>query len=314
MRTAIAKAGYDYVSDEDSRAPGSSHPDGLLWDFGGDTQKTFDLLMIARQHALANFSRGVLGPERQNGELEARLVPIYLLHRYQTEAVARQLAGARYQYGEIVDGNAGTTPVAAEVQQAALQRLVRTLGAEDLALPANVLDLLTPPSTGYERSREYFATRTAPLFDALAAIEASATLSSQFLFDASRMNRLAWQHARDAAQPGVETVLAATFKGTWQRDAIAPSVIAGNTVQLASDWASLNVLLDTLDGGQLHDSVKAQVRQTLFQWKAWLSANPGSAAVAASRKEAADYLRKYLADPKSVPRHGPAAIPPGAPI
>jgi hypothetical protein len=314
LRGAIAKAGYEYISDEDSRAPGSSHPDGLLWDFGGDTQKTFDLLMTARQHALANFSRGVLGPERQNGELEARLVPIYLLHRYQTEAVARQLAGASYQYGEIGDGNAGTTPVAANVQLAALQRLVRTLGAEDLALPANVLDLLTPPSTGYERSREYFATHTAPLFDALAAVEASATVSSQFLFDSSRMNRLAWQHARDASQPGIDTMLAAVFKGTWQRDTIDPTIIAGNTVQLASDWASLNVLLDTLESGQLHDSVKAQVRQTLSQWTAWLIANPGSAAVAASRKEAADFLRKYLADPKSVPRHGPAAIPPGAPI
>jgi hypothetical protein len=314
LRAGIAKAGYEFISDEDSRAPGASHPDGLLWDFGGDTQKTFDLLMSARHHALENFSRGVLGPERQNGELEARLVPVYLLHRYQTEALARQLAGATYQYGEIGDGNAGTTPVAASVQQAALQRLVRTLGAEDLALPANVLDLLTPPSTGYERSREYFATHTAPLFDALAAVEAGATLSSQFLFDPSRMNRLAWQHARDPAQPGVESVLAAVFKGTWQRDGIAPAIVAGNTVQLASDWASLNVLLDTLEGGQLHDSVKAQVRQTLFQWKAWLSANPGSAAVAASRKEAADFLRKYLADPKSVPRHGPAAIPPGAPI
>ena len=314
LRAAIAKAGFEYVSDEDSRAPGSSQPDGLLWDFGGDTQKTFDLLMTARQHALVNFSRGVIGPERQNGELEARLVPVYLLHRYQTEAVARQLAGATYHYGDVGDGNAGTTPVPASVQRGALQRLVRTLGAEELALPANVLDLLTPPSTGYERGREYFATHTAPLFDALAAVEASATLSSQFLYNAARLNRLAWQHARDPGQPGVESVLAAVFQGTWQRDNLPTSIVAGNTVQLAASWASLDVLLDTLDGAELHDSVRASIRQTLFQWKAWLVANPGSAAVAASRKEAAEYLRRYLADPKTAPRHGPAAIPPGAPI
>ena len=36
-----------------------------------------------------HFSIGVLPPDRQAGELEARLVPVYLLHRYQTEAVAR---------------------------------------------------------------------------------------------------------------------------------------------------------------------------------------------------------------------------------
>ena len=314
LRAGIAKAGFEYVSDEDSRAPGASHPDGLLWDFGGDTDKTFDLLMTARHHALVNFSKGVLGPERQNGELEARLVPVYLLHRYQTEAVARQLAGASYQYGDIGDGNAGTTPVAPAVQMAALQRLVRTLGAEDLALPANVLDLLTPPSTGYERSREYFSTRTAPLFDALAAVEASATMSSQFLFDPARLNRLSWQHARDANEPGIESVLGAVFKGTWQRDNLAAAIVAGATVQLASNWASLDVLLDALDGDKLHDPVRAQIRQTLSNWQAWLTANPGSAAVSASRKEAADYLRKYLADPKSVKRHGPAEIPPGSPI
>jgi len=314
LRAKIAAAGFEYISDDDSRAPGSSHPDGLLWDFGGDTGQTFDLLMKARHTALANFSVGVLGPERQTGELEARLVPIYLLHRYQTEAVARQLAGASYQYGEAGEGHAGTTPVAANVQQAALQRLVRTLSAEELALPANVLDLMTPPGADYARTREYFSTRSAPLFDALAAVEAGATLASQFLYSPARMNRLAWQQARDPAQPGVASVLAAVFKGTWQRDAIDNNIIAGDAVQLAANWANLNCLLDVLDGNQLHDPVKAQVRQALAQWQAWLTNNPGSAAVAASRKEAADYLRKYLADPKSVPRHGAAEIPPGAPI
>jgi hypothetical protein len=191
---------------------------------------------------------------------------------------------------------------------------VRTLSAEELALPANVLDLMTPPGADYARTREYFSTRSAPLFDALAAVEAGATLASQFLYSPARMNRLAWQQARDPAQPGVASVLAAVFKGTWQRDAIDNNIIAGDAVQLAANWANLNCLLDVLDGNQLHDPVKAQVRQALAQWQAWLTNNPGSAAVAASRKEAADYLRKYLADPKSVPRHGAAEIPPGAPI
>ena len=31
-------------------------------------------------------------------EIEARLVPVYLLHRYQTAAVARLLGGATYGY------------------------------------------------------------------------------------------------------------------------------------------------------------------------------------------------------------------------
>src|SRR6185312_9311478 len=127
LRADIAKAGFHYMSDPDSRAPGDAEPDGLLWDFGPDTLTSFDALLAVRRKALDDFSIGVLPPERQVGELEARLVPIYLLHRYQVEAVARMLGGADYAYSEAVDREAGTKAVPAETQRAALDRLVATL-------------------------------------------------------------------------------------------------------------------------------------------------------------------------------------------
>ena len=88
LRADIAKAGFAYMSDADARAPGSSHPDALLWDSGTDTLKTFAQILAVRRKALDGFSEGVLGRDRQTGELEVRLVPVYLLHRYQVEAVA----------------------------------------------------------------------------------------------------------------------------------------------------------------------------------------------------------------------------------
>jgi hypothetical protein len=45
-----------YSSDQDDRTPGASHPDGLLWDFGPDTLKTWDQLGAVRQRALQTFS------------------------------------------------------------------------------------------------------------------------------------------------------------------------------------------------------------------------------------------------------------------
>jgi hypothetical protein len=314
LRADIAKAGFHYVSDPDARAPGDAEPDGLLWDFGPDTLKSFDTLLAVRRKALDDFSIGVLPPDRQVGELEARLVPIYLLHRYQTEAVARLLGGADYAYSEAGDHVAGTKPVPAETQRAALDRLVATLGAEQLALPASVLDLVTPPGNEYARSREYFDTKNAPLFDAFGAVEASAALTAQFLFAPQRLNRLAWQHARDAHEPGVADVLDAVFRGTWQRDTIGDGVPAGAAVQTAADWVVVDALLNVLEAGHLHAQVDADVRASLEQWQKWLAKNPGEGSVAASRAEAAATIAKYLADPKSVKLRPLPTVPPGAPI
>jgi hypothetical protein len=52
----------------------------------------------------------------------------------------------------------------------------------------------------------------------------------------------------------------------------------------------------------------------LQQWQAWLSKNPGRDGIGASRTEAAETIRKYLADPKSVKLRPLPVIPPGAPI
>lgn len=314
LRADIARAGFRYVSDQDARSPGDAEPDGLLWDSGPDALETFDALMAARRAALAHFSIGVLPPERQAGELEARLVPMYLLHRYQTEAVARLLAGAAYAYSEAGDRSAGTTPVAASTQRAALDRLVGNLGARELALPASVLDLVTPPGNEYARNREYFATKAGPVFDPLAAAEAAAAQTTTFLFAPERLNRLAWQHARDAQQPGVADVLAAVFRGTWQQDTRGADAPAAAAVQEAANWVALDALLHVLDDGALHAQVDAEVRASLQQWQAWLAKHGGTDATGASRALAAETIRKYLADPKSVKLRPLPVIPPGAPI
>lgn len=314
LRRKAAADGLRYVSDADARSPGAAHPDGLLWDYGTSSLQTFDQLLRVRRRALDQFGRGVLPPQRQLGELEARLVPIYLLHRYQTEAVARLLGGASYRYGLAGDTEPGATPVAAADQRAALERLLRTLSATELALPAGVLDSATPPGNDYERTREYFVTRNGPLFDPLAAAGAASAQTLQFLFAPARLNRLAWQHARDAAQPGVGEVLSAAFRATWQRDTANDTAPAAAAIQLTANWTTLDALLATLDGGQLHSAVEAEVRAQLQQWQRWLAQNPGSAEQAQNRREAAALIGRYLADPRAVKLRPLPPIPPGAPI
>lgn len=319
LRSEAKAAGLQYVADSDSRSPGAAHPNGLLWDFGADSMKTYDQLMTVRQRALDNFSTAVLPPQRQLGELEARLVPVYLLHRYQTEAVARLIAGVEYEYGLAKDANegrvkAGTQVVPASTQRQALQKLISSLRAENLALPKNVLDILTPQSEGYSRTPEYFTGRMNVVFDALSAVEAGAAQSSLFLFDAARINRLAWQQSRDAQQLGVSELFKQVFDQTWKRDAVASKVIAGEAVQLAANWVVLDAVLNLIVSARLHPQVQADVRQSVNELALWLQKNPGKGSTASSRQQAADLIQTYLRNPASVKLRPLPAIPPGAPI
>jgi hypothetical protein len=319
LRGKARAAGLLYSSDQDDRAPGASHPDGLLWDFGADTLKAWDQLGAVRQRALQTFSADVLPDARQIGELEARLVPVYLLQRYQGEAVARLIGGGEFDYtsaGDVKAGiaKAGIKVTPAAVQRQAISRLTDSLRAEYLALPANVLDILTPPAAGHERNREYFATRMDSVFDAFSIAEAGAAQTAGFLLDAGRLNRLAWQHARDPQQPGVQEVLTQLLQKTWQREPVPASVIGGEAVQLASNWVVSDSLLNLLEGGKLHSQVSADVRQSLFQLLHWLQKNPGKDATLASRKQVSELISAYLKNPQSVKLRGLPPIPPGAPI
>ncbi|MFZ6798851.1 zinc-dependent metalloprotease [Undibacterium sp. Di24W] len=319
LRVAAKAAGLQYVSDTDSRSPGAAHPNGLLWDLGADSVKSYDHLMAVRQRALNNFSTAVLPPQRQIGELEARLVPVYLLHRYQTEAVARLIAGGEYEYGTAQDVNsgrvqAGVKTVAAAVQRQALQKMVSSLRAENLALPKNVLDILTPQSEGFSRTPEYFSGRMNVVFDALSAVEAGAAQTSMFLFDAARINRLAWQQANDAQQLGVTELFKQVFDQTWKREPIPSHLVAGEAVQLAANWVILDATLNLLDSGRLHPQVQAEVRQVVFELGSWLQKNPTKGSSASSRKQAAELISSYLRDPTSVKLRPLPPIPPGAPI
>ena len=313
LRNNIAASGFRYISDADARAAGDVDPDGLLWDSGEDSIVRYDELLVIRRRALDGFNLNVLPADRQLGELASRLVPVYLLHRYQLEAVARLLGGASFDYGLVGDSKAGARVVPAERQRAALNRLVASLGSEQLELPGNVLSLMTPPSNEFSRTREDFSSEQASLFDPIAAVEAAAAQTIVFLLDPARLNRLAWQHALDPAQPGVEETLDALFAGSWQRQVSAenPTAIA---TQDAANWVVLDALMRTSKDSSLRAPVDARLRSALGQWERWLTANPGSGSLHANRRDAASRIRQFLDDPDSVQLRALPHIPPGAPI
>ncbi|MFF4801201.1 zinc-dependent metalloprotease [Streptomyces sp. NPDC001351] len=158
LRRDAADSGLYYVTEEDGQEPHASHADGVPWVTAGDALEALDTILRVRRIALAGFSRGVLPPDRQTGELEERAVPRQLPHRHEVTAVATLIGGVRHAYGLSGEAGTGTVPVDPRTQRRALTRLTGFLHAEQLALPDAALGALTPPATRYRRTDQYVDT------------------------------------------------------------------------------------------------------------------------------------------------------------
>ena len=97
-----------------------------------------------RELALNQFGLNTLPGGTPMGELENVLVPIYYLHRYQTEAVNKLIGGAQYQYDVRGGAESPLLPLSEEQQRRALTAVMATLDSGLLTLPGSVLSWLHP--------------------------------------------------------------------------------------------------------------------------------------------------------------------------
>ncbi|MFG2881974.1 zinc-dependent metalloprotease [Streptomyces sp. NPDC048297] len=325
LRRAAAEAGLVHVSDEDAQGTAAAHPDGVPWVTGGEALRALEDMLRVRRIALAGFSRAVLPPGRQTGELEERAVLLHLLHRHEVTAVARLVGGVRYAYAQAGDGtpnpggspvdpggspvDPGGRPVDPETQHTALRRLAELLRPDQLALPQQVLDTLTPPAIRHDRTEQSFDTRAGRLPDPFEAVRTAATLVTAELLDPARLNRVAWQHAVEPAMPGVRDVAEALLTSTWPGDGDTGSaeVPGGVAVVRTAGWTVLNHLLTVLDGSGLHAPVRATLRAALRGFTARLRVWD------AEERAAAETIEAYLTDPRSVRLDPLPRVPPGEP-
>lgn len=215
-----AKNGLPFISDQDARPLGGAHPKAHLWDNGENAVEELQSLMAIRQVALRQLGLNHLQKGESYNMLEARLVPIFLLHRYQMEAVSKLIGGLSYQYA--VKGNLdyNTQPVAVAQQKKALQAYLATLAPEQLKLPEKLLPLLPPPAFGNNRGREYFKSKTGVAFDHLQLAQSLAALQLNILFHPDRINRLVQQAALDAQQLSVNDMLEQIWNQFFKSDTI----------------------------------------------------------------------------------------------
>ena len=205
------KSGLVYITDEDARPPGGAHPFAHLWDNGTDAADELARIMKIRAAALARFGENAIPESVPLATLEDTLVPLYLMHRYQTEAATKMIGGLNYRYQLRGDGQMNAEIVSPDEQRKALRAVVNTLSAETLMLPEPLLKLFPPRPPDFERTRESLPAHTGLTFDPIAAAESAADLTLSVLFDRERAARLVEYHAR-ANTPSLSDVIDAALK------------------------------------------------------------------------------------------------------
>jgi hypothetical protein len=306
--------GLRYLTDQDARPAGSSSSLAHLWDSGANPVDELNRLMQVRAAALKRFGENNIREGAPLATIEDVLVPIYLLHRYQVEAVSKLVGGMDYTFALRGDGQTPTQIVAPAEQRRALAAVLATLKPEVLALPEPLLKMIPPRPPDYERGREHFKIRTSPAFDALAPAEAAAQHTLQFLFNPERAARLVEFHARNAENPGLEEILDTIMAATWK----APHG-EGYAGQIANtvDMTVLYDLMGLAANDHASDEVRAIAAFKLSELHSWLRAPSAAGQPGFDRAHlafASWQIEQFEKDPKKSDLTAPDEPPDGPPI
>lgn len=307
--------GLRFVDDNDARPPNAGQAIGSLWDNGADAVAGLRDQIAVRRIAIERFGLGSLPPGQPLSLLEARLLPIYLWHRYQVAAAAKSIGGADFTYAVKSPGGVSPAPAVAIVpaarQREALAALLDTVTPRFLALPSRILDLIPPPAFGYDAgTQELFPRREAPFFDPLGAATLAADFAVSALLQPARAARLVDFHARDARNPDFDEIVNALVAKTFTPDASDGAVPAAPAIRRAVENLVVTRLIDLASDQDAAFEVRASARMGLRRARTALAPATDSAGVAL--REDVD---RYLTRPEPpATRTPPLAQPAGEPI
>jgi hypothetical protein len=213
--TDAAKSGLTFIADRDARDPAGLHPTAHLWDVGKEPVAALKDVLKIRATALAKFGQNNIRNGVPMAMLEDVLVPVYLFHRYQLEAVVKQVGGLHYTYALKGDGQLVTKPMTKQEQLNALNAVVDCMNPLMLALPENITKLIPPRPNEYSYNRELFNRRTGLAFDPLAAAESAADFPLSFLFNPARLNRMVQYEAENGGL-GIDEMIKVLMAKTWK--------------------------------------------------------------------------------------------------
>lgn len=308
----VAKRGLRYIGEADSRQKDASQAYASLWDSGDDAITQLTKLDNIRTKAIAGFSSAALLPQEPLGELADAFAPIYLLTRYQIDAVAKFIGGTDYNYQSIGEGSRWSY-IAPPLQLAGLDALLKTLDAASLTVPQTLLDNLVPKAGNYHATRESFDSGLGTVTDPLGMAEVFSRYTVSLLLTPKRLNRVGQAAMADNEQLSVTTLLDKLFAATLYQE--------GKLGLVEGVWMRVNAVVVDEVLAALHDkNTSPEVRAVIYdriqfvikQLKA--RANRANVSLAAHYNGLQLGLAAGLTDAqfKLIPK--PLVLPPGSPI
>jgi hypothetical protein len=263
-----AKAGHRFISDRDARPIGGAHPKAHLWDNGASAYQELDKLMKIREVALNNLSLDHLRDGEPYSTLEDRMVPMYLLHRYQVEAVVKLIGGVDYDYAVKGPVSYQTSTVEATSQRNALKAFSNVLKPNALKIPAHLRKLLPPRSFSNPRTRENFLSQSGVAFDYLGVAHSLSNALLSMILHPERANRLVTQYGFDSNQLGLKETLNSLVKSHFKMR------FRDSHDQQLNDLVKANLLKQMMHLGQHPEAnsiVKALIHEELVALDQWLA-------------------------------------------
>jgi len=292
---------------------GGAHPYVHDWDNGPDALTELERIMKIRRIALNNFSENNIPLGTPLSRLEEVLVPVYLFHRYQTQAVSKSLGGVDYRIALRGDGQKTVQVVAPDVQRRALKLLLDTASVNALELPLRVLRLITPRSG--VRGGEVFPRRTAPTFDPLSTAETAANFTMGLVFNPARAERLLANRALNEQAPSLNEVVDTVLSRTWKAE--PPGGAYSSEVHRVVDNMALFHLMALAANAGASPQVRAIASLKIDQLEDWLKERlptQSDESQLAHYKFAVIQIERYQADPTNFVVPTPQPTPRGAPI
>ena len=311
--------GMLFIADADTRPAGAAHPLSSLWDNGADPVLQLKHEMEVRKIGLANFGAATVPNGTPYSQLEAKLMPLYLHHRYQLTAAVKSIGGLYYTYAVKTANGASPKNIQAIVpaakQREALELVLSTITPETLAIPENILKLIPPRASGYTGGpTEYFTKRTGLTFDPIAVAGIAADFTISNLLNPERAARMNEYHARAAENPDFAEVIRELVREVWKKGATKNAYEA--EILRAVQTVCVTKLMDTAADETAAQQVRAVANESLLALMTELKKiGMLEANESVHRKFLAEEIERFLTRPDATRKHNaPLPTPPGDPI
>jgi hypothetical protein len=291
--------------------PLESDPRWAEYDWGPDPVAWLRTTQQVRRVILERFGVDQLEPGTPVYELQQRFSLAYLYHRFGIQA-AQQHVGGMYQTNALAgDGQTPTSPVPATKQKEALELLMVALAPENLDIPERILAALVAEPSGTVPTRERFASDAGPVFSALSAARALASLIVNPLLDPERAARLTLASGPDVLTLNV--LLRRVVNATWEAPADTSARLAG--LRRVSQRVVLDGLLDLAARPEASPEVRALTLTTLVRLRDRLKLQKGATPEAEAHLRLAQRdVTEFLEKPDLRKARLRQPVPPGRPI